>query len=141
MKAGAARRPAAREDIMKPQSWKHTSVSRTETVAVVAPRKRLVGEEETDELVAIFDALDAERLHCIVVDLGGIDFMSTPGISALIHAHVRFSKRGAHVHLARLDKRIHNLLVITKLALVFDVFGSVEAAIAGAVGKPSPATP
>ena len=123
---------------MKP-ALKHTSVSRTETVAVITPRKRLVGDEETDELVEVVNALDAEGVRCLVVDLGEIDFMTTPGISALVHAHVKFAKRGAHVHLARLDKRIHNLLVITKLALVLDVFASVDAAIAGAVGKQAPA--
>ena len=65
----------------------------------------------------------------MVVDLGAIDWISSPGIGALVDAHQRFAKRGAHVFLARVDKRIHNLLIITKLALVFETFHNVEDAI------------
>jgi hypothetical protein len=47
------------------------------------------------------------------------------------------------VFLARVDKRINNLLIITKLSLVFDVFTTVDDAIV-AGGKKSgkiPETP
>jgi len=109
---------------------KYTMVRVGETFAVVRPERQLVGDKETDEFQEIVQQLNTNLLNFIVVDLGAIDWVSSPGIGALVDAHQRFAKRGAHVLLARVDKRIHNLLIITKLALVFETFHSVEEAIA-----------
>jgi anti-anti-sigma factor len=114
---------------MDKQRPKYTSVRVGEGFAVVRPENRLVGDKETDEFQAIVKQLNEDQLGFVVVDLGSIDWISSPGIGALVDAHQRFAKRGAHVLLARVDKRIHNLLIITKLSLVFDTFSSVEDAI------------
>jgi len=114
---------------MDKQRPKHTSVRVGEGFAVVRPENRLVGDTETDEFQAIAKQLNDQELAFVVVDLGAIDWISSPGIGALVDAHQRFAKRGAHVLLARVDKRIHNLLIITKLSLVFETFHNVEDAI------------
>lgn len=114
---------------MDKQRPKYTTVRVSENFAVVRPENRLVGDKETDEFQAIVKQLNDQELGFVVVDLGAIDWISSPGIGALVDAHQRFAKRGAHVMLARVDKRIHNLLIITKLSLVFDTFSNVEDAI------------
>jgi len=114
---------------MDKQRPKYTTVRVGEGFAVVRPDNRLVGDKETDEFQAIVKQLNEEQLGFVVVDLGAIDWISSPGIGALVDAHQRFAKRGAHVFLARVDKRIHNLLIITKLSLVFETFENVEDAI------------
>ena len=114
---------------MDKQRPKYTSVRVAENFAVIRPENRLVGDNETDEFTAIAKQLNDQNLEFMVVDLGSIDWISSPGIGALVDAHQRFAKRGAHVLLARVDKRIHNLLIITKLSLVFETFGNVEDAI------------
>ena len=121
---------------MDKQRPKYTSVRVGEGFAVVRPENRLVGDKETDEFQSITKQLNDEELSFVVVDLGAIDWISSPGIGALVDAHQRFAKRGAQVLLARVDKRIHNLLIITKLSLVFDTFSNVEDAIV-AGGKKS----
>jgi anti-anti-sigma factor len=121
---------------MDKQRTKYTSVKVGENFAVVRPENRLVGDKETDEFQAVVKQLNEDGLAYIVVDLGSIDWISSPGIGALVDAHQRFAKRGAHVLLARVDKRIHNLLIITKLSLVFDTFASVEAALDAGAKKP-----
>jgi anti-anti-sigma factor len=125
------------------QRPKHTNVRVGENFAVVRPENRLVGDTETDEFSAIVKQLNEQQLQFLVVDLGAIDWISSPGIGALVDAHQRFVKRGAHVFLARVDKRINNLLIITKLSLVFETFSNVEDAIVAggrATGK-LPETP
>jgi len=128
---------------MDKQRTKYTTVRVGENFAVVRPDHRLVGDKETDEFQAIVKQLNEEQLAFMVVDLGAIDWISSPGIGALVDAHQRFAKRGASVFLSRVDKRINNLLIITKLSLVFDVFTTVDDAIV-AGGKKSgkiPETP
>ena len=121
---------------MDKQRPKYTSVKVGENFAVVRPENRLVGDKETDEFQAVIKQLNEQGLAYMVVDLGSIDWISSPGIGALVDAHQRFAKRGAHVLLARVDKRIHNLLIITKLSLVFDTFPTVEAALEAGAKKP-----
>ena len=121
---------------MDKQRPKYTTVRVGEGFAVVRPDNRLVGDKETDEFQAIVKQLNEEQLGFVVVDLGAIDWISSPGIGALVDAHQRFAKRGAHVLLARVDKRINNLLIITKLSLVFDVFATVEAALDDGAKRP-----
>jgi len=121
---------------MDKQRPKYTTVRVGENFAVVRPENRLVGDKETDEFQAIVKQLNEQGLAYMVVDLGAIDWISSPGIGALVDAHQRFAKRGAHVLLARVDKRIHNLLIITKLSLIFDTFANVDDALAAGAKKP-----
>jgi len=120
------------------QRPKYTSVRVSESFAVVRPESRLVGDNETDEFMAITKQLNEDELDFIVIDLGAIDWVSSPGIGALVDAHQRFAKRGAYALIARVDKRIHNILIIVKLAMVFEIFDSVEDAIAAGLAKPKP---
>lgn len=108
---------------------KYTSVRVGENFAVVRPENRLVGDNETDEFNAIVKQLDDEQLDFVVVDLGAIDWVNSPGLRALEQAQERFAQRGAHVFLTRVSKRIHNLFIIATLSLFFDTFDKVEDAI------------
>lgn len=128
---------------MEKQRPKHTSVRVGDGFAVVKPEKRLVGDVETDEFRDICRQLNSENLRFLVVDLGQIDWISTPGLGALVEAHQWFAKRGAHMLIARVDKRINNLFIITKLAMVFQTFPTEQAAVEAGMKMPvqAPAPP
>ncbi len=121
---------------MEKKRTKHTHVRVAEHFAVVRPERKLVGDVETDEFREVVQQLNEQNLRFLVVDLGAIDWVSSPGLGALVDAHQRFAKRGAPVLLARLDKRIQNLLILTKLSLVFDTYPTEQAAIAAGEALP-----
>lgn len=77
----------------------------------------------------IKEQLDAGRKQ-IVVDLGGVSFMDSSGLGELVAAYT--SARRAHVtiKLANLTKKIDDLMEITRLASVFESYGSVDEAVA-----------
>ena len=127
---------------MDKQRPKHNVVRVGDHFAVIRPERPLTGDDETEEFTNIVRQLNDEQRAFLVVDLGAIDWVSSPGIGALVDAHQRFAKRGGHVLLARMDKRIHNLLIITKLSMLFDAFPTVEAALeAGAKLPAAPPAP
>ena len=117
----------------------YTFVSRKGPHAVVRPMRRLLGDEETCEFQALVCRLDAEQLRALVIDLGELDFVNSPGLSALFDAYQLFAKRGAYVSLARVRTRIEHLLVVTRLDQVFDVYPTVESALASADDRPTSA--
>jgi anti-sigma B factor antagonist len=65
----------------------------------------------------------------LVLDLGSLTFVDSSGLGALIAARISAANSGSEMKLANLTKRLRDTLAITKLATVFDVYDSTEAAV------------
>ena len=72
--------------------------------------------------------LDAGHVN-IVLDLANLTYMDSSGLGQMVSCHTTALQKGA-VKLANLHTRVQDLLVITKLNVVFDVYPSVDEAIA-----------
>jgi anti-sigma B factor antagonist len=66
----------------------------------------------------------------VVLDMGGVDYIDSSGIGELVSAYTVARNSGANLVLVSLRKRVIDLLKITKLYTVFQVFESAEAALA-----------
>jgi anti-sigma B factor antagonist len=66
----------------------------------------------------------------IVLDLGGVNYIDSSGLGEMVSCHTTASRQNASVKLANLGTRSKDLLVMTKLIMVFDVYDSEAAAIA-----------
>jgi len=113
---------------------KHTNVRRLNGVAVVHPKGNIIGGEETDELRNIIDELDGAGVSCLVINLANTTFINSTGLSTLIGAREKFTRRGGRVNLCYVDHRVNQIFVITKLTMIFDTFDNEEKAIAGCMG-------
>jgi len=60
----------------------------------------------------------------ILLNLGGVSYMDSSGIGELIANYTTVSRGGGQLKLLNLTDKIQNLLVITKLLTVFDVYES-----------------
>ena len=98
-------------------------------VTVVEAHGRIVLGEETNALREHTKELLANGSKKIVLNLGGVDFIDSSGLGALVGLHSTAGAQGAQIRLASITKRFHELLQITKLLTVFDVYDSEEAAI------------
>jgi len=58
----------------------------------------------------------------IVLDLGGVVYVDSAGLGELVRAYATAKNKGGGLKLARLPKRIKDLLTITKLATVFECY-------------------
>lgn len=108
------------------------TVIRMDAIAVVRLNRRLIGGDETEELRDLARGLNDEGVACLVINLGCVDWMNSNGLGAIVDAHQRFTKRGAHVHIAGAAPRVMNLLQVTRLAQILDLYPTEEAAIADA---------
>ena len=57
------------------------------------------------------------------------DWIASSGISNLVHHYTKFKEIGGDLKLANLTKKIQQIIVITKLTLVFEVHDTLEAAL------------
>lgn len=71
--------------------------------------------------------LDIKRL---ILDMSDLDFMSSVGLGAIIAAYLRGRHRNCEIKLVGPQPRILELLDLTRLTRLFEVFKSMDEAIA-----------
>ncbi len=99
-------------------------------VKVVSLRGEFTGGDETDELRTTLSQEAESGTPRLLIDLADATYLNSTALGVLIAAHTNFTKRGAELGLCNVSKNIQNLFVITKLVLVFKVYGSLEDGLA-----------
>jgi anti-sigma B factor antagonist len=99
-------------------------------VAVVALDGRIVLGEESDALRQRLKGLIAEGKKQIVLNMDNIKYIDSAGLGILVAAHFSAKAHGASLKLSNLGSRFQEVLQITKLLTVFDVYNMEAAAIA-----------
>lgn len=107
------------------------------SIAIVAPHGYLTGGAETEELDQAIKKLAEGGNRHLLIDLAEVQHLNSTALGVLISAHSNYVRRGGQMKLCSVDKRIENIFVITKLSLVFDVYGGEEQAIASFADKGS----
>ena len=103
-------------------------------VSVVALDGRIVLGEESTALREKFKGLVAAGKQKIVLNMDNVTYIDSAGLGTLIAAHVSAKNRGASMRLCHLGKKFHEVLQITKLLTVFDVYDTQAAAVSSFSG-------
>ena len=74
--------------------------------------------------------LVADGTKNIVLNLGDVTYIDSSGIGELVSAFTTVSNNGGNLKLLNLTKRVQDLLQITKLYTVFEVFNDEASAVA-----------
>jgi anti-anti-sigma factor len=98
-------------------------------LAILKLRGNFFGDRDTDKLRRTVRELAADGNLALVIDLGGVGRMNSMALGVLVGVHTNYAKRGGRVILADLDKRIDDLLTVTKLARVFEIGPSLPEAL------------
>ncbi|MEM8835911.1 MAG: STAS domain-containing protein, partial [Planctomycetota bacterium] len=65
----------------------------------------------------------------VVLDLAGLDYLSSFGIGCLIKLHRDVAEHGGTLRLAALNAEIEDVLVKSRLDRKFEIFGSLDDAL------------
>lgn len=71
-----------------------------------------------------------EGKNKILLNLGGVSYIDSSGIGELVSSFTAVNKEGGTLKLLKLTQKIQDLLAITKLLTVFDVYDEEETALA-----------
>ncbi len=66
----------------------------------------------------------------ILLDLGEVSYIDSSGLGELVSAYTTARNQGAALKLLKLTKKVHDLLQLTKLYTVFDIYDDEASAIA-----------
>jgi anti-sigma B factor antagonist len=97
-------------------------------ILVVDCAGRVVFGEETAELRDRVKELISKDSR-IVLNLADVTYIDSGGLGTLVSLFITAQNTGAAVKLARLTQRVGDLLQITKLLTVFEVYNSEEEAV------------
>ena len=73
------------------------------------------------------ELLDDQRTR-IVLNLADVNYIDSSGIGELVSAFTAVKNRGGEMKLLHLTKKVHDLLQLTKLFTVFDVYSDEHTA-------------
>ena len=86
------------------------------------------GEESASLRLGVKELLDQSRQ--IVLDLGNVTHMDSGSVGTLVAVHASARRVGGDIKFASLSKHAREVLQITKLVNVFEIFETAEDAVA-----------
>ena len=99
-------------------------------VCVLSPSGRLDAVSSPDFKQTVQDMVEQGRTR-LVVDFSGITFMDSSGLGALIASSRTLQKQDGDIRLACLSDTIRQIMGLTRADRMFDIFDSVDGAVAG----------
>ena len=102
---------------------------RVESYAVEPLPPNSVVEKNITDIEAVGEAIEAGSVK-ILVDLGSVSTMDSSGIGELVSAYTTVSNRGGKLKLLHLPPKVADILAITQLITVFEVFDGEDEAVA-----------
>jgi anti-sigma B factor antagonist len=100
-----------------------------EGITVLECNGRIVFGDEAAALREQVKDLVAAGKKQIVLNLGGVTYIDSGGLGTLVGLYTTARNAGGSIKLANLTQRVGDLLQVTKLLTVFDVYDSQEKAI------------
>jgi len=97
-------------------------------VAIVHCAGRVVFGDESALLRDTVKDVIAQNKR-IVLNLGEVNYIDSGGLGTLVSLHTSAHNAGGTIKLTNLTKRVGDLLQITKLLTVFEVYNSEEEAL------------
>ena len=104
--------------------------SEVDGTSVVTLDGRIVLGEESQALRQKLKSLIAEGNKKIILNMDNIKYIDSAGLGILVAAHVSAKLQGASLILSNLGTKFQEILQITKLVTVFQVFNTEAAAVA-----------
>lgn len=98
-------------------------------VAVVSCTGRIVFGEDANALRDTLKKLLTSSKQ-VVLNLGGVSYIDSGGLGTLVGVYSSARASGADIKLTGLGQRLRDVLAITKLATVFEVYDTEQQAIA-----------
>jgi anti-sigma B factor antagonist len=95
-------------------------------VIVLDLRGRLTLGEETEALRTRVRQLVESGYTQIILNLENVSYIDSVGLSTLVSTYTTTRREGGDMKLLNLTKRVHDLLQITRLSTVFEIYDSLE---------------
>ena len=98
-------------------------------VTVVDLSGRIVLGEGSEILRDTLRDLISQGHKKILLNLGDVNYSDSSGLGALVSGYTSLTSQGGHLKVLNLTKKVHDLLQVTKLLTIFEVFDDEATAL------------
>ena len=109
-------------------------------VAVLDLSGRVTLGQEAAVLRDTLHQMSAAGQKQILLNLAGVSYLDSSGLGVLVAAFASITNRGGQLKLLNMSSKLKNVLVVTKLYTVFEVFEDESAAISSFTASTEAAT-
>ena len=99
-----------------------------EGITILSLKGRITAGAEASALRDRMKEIAAEPAR-VILDLAGVDYVDSTGLGSLVISFTTLRKAGGELKLLNLSRRNIELLVLTKLTTVFEIFTDEQDAI------------
>ena len=106
-----------------------TQIRQQDSISIVEPNGRIVGAAAAElrkTIVAQIETSDEPRM---LINLENVHKIDSIGLGVLVEAHIVATKKKGRIGIVHLGKHIRNVIVITRLIHLFEVFDSEGMAV------------
>jgi anti-sigma B factor antagonist len=108
-----------------------TKVRESDNVALIDIAGRLaLGSNEASVQEVVRGLIDSGKKQ-IVLNLAGVTYVDSSGLRQLVAIYATAANHGGEIKLLKLNKRVYDLMQITKLYTVFEIHTTEETAVQG----------
>ena len=100
-----------------------------EGIVILDLKGRLVVGEPIASLRERIRELSESSNNNVILNLAGVDYIDSTGLGGLVISYTTLKKAGGALKILNLSKRNIELLVLTKLSTVFEVFNDEQDAV------------
>jgi anti-sigma B factor antagonist len=93
-----------------------------EGITILELKGRIVAGGESSALRDKVSSLNVEGTRNVVLNMALVDFIDSTGLGALVICATSLRKSGGNIKLVNLNRRNIELLVMTKIATVFEIY-------------------
>ena len=108
-------------------------------VAIVDLGGHLILGQETGALRTTIEELLAAGEKKVLLNLAGVGYIDSCGLSLLVGGFLSATSAKGQMKLVNLDRRVHDVIRVTRLHTVFEVFNDEREAIHSFAAAPSQA--
>ncbi len=103
-----------------------------DSIMVLEIQGRVVGDASLELRRSIngwLAEIPEDEIPNVILDLDKVSMMDSSGLGVLVSSYTSVQKRDGRLVLAGLGRGLQNLIAITKLTRVFDIYETVEEAV------------
>ena len=91
-------------------------------VCIVSPEGKIVIGDEVGQLREKIKELLEGGNKNILINLANVSYIDSTGVGALVGSFTTIRNQGGQMKLSNLSQRVRDILLVTKLLTVFDVY-------------------
>ena len=99
-------------------------------VVVLRLEGKLMGGPDAESFQALIKELVSSGRKKILVDLGKVSWVNSTGLGILISGYTTLKNNEGSLKLVNVNKRIDQILIVTKLHTIFEAFEDESRAVA-----------